>query len=163
MHRRIRLCALLLVLLAGTGTTGASSPVRVPVPTARAEQDGQKGTQKDSDRRPKFVLRANPLVATSPARIVLTGELVGGADDFEEYYCVSTQWEWGDDTSSESNTDCPPYEAGKSQIKRRFAVEHVFRRAGNYRVMLHLKQRSRTVATATTNLQIRPGVREFGP
>ena len=29
--------------------------------------------------------------------------------------------------SSESTSDCEPYEAGKSQIKRRFTVEHMFR------------------------------------
>ena len=121
----------------------------------------QQEQPKDGDRRPKLLLKANPIVGTAPARIVLTAELVGGADDFEEYYCASTQWQWGDDTSSESNADCPPYEAGKSQIKRRFTVEHIFRRPGNFRVFIHLKQRSKQVASAQTNLQIRPGVRDF--
>lgn len=117
--------------------------------------------EKAPERRPKLQLRSQPTIATSPARVVFTAELLGGADDFEEYYCAAVRWEWGDDTSSESNTDCPPYEAGKSQIKRRFTVEHVFRRAGTYRVLFHLKQRSRQVGTAITNIQIRPGARDF--
>ena len=54
-------------------------------------------------------------------------------DDFEEYYCPTIDWEWGDDTTSESTADCEPYEAGKSEIKRRFTVEHVFRHGGNFR------------------------------
>lgn len=124
-------------------------------------QGPPKDGPKESDRRPKIVMRSQPSIGTSPARVVLTAELVGGADDFEEYYCASVEWVWGDDTASESSSDCPPYEAGKSAIKRRFVVEHVFRRAGNYRIMFHLKQRSRLVATGMTNVQIRPGPRDF--
>ena len=69
---------------------------------------------------------------------------MGGADDFEEYYCPTVEWEWGDGTQSESTTDCEPYEAGKSEIKRRFIVEHVFR-AGHYQVSFRLKRRDKAV------------------
>jgi hypothetical protein len=111
--------------------------------------------------RPKLNLRANPAIAMSPARVVFSAELVGGADDFEEYYCASVEWEWGDETTSESKTDCDPYEAGKSSITRRFTVQHVYQRSGNYRVTLRLKQRDKQVANAVTNVQVRPGPREF--
>jgi hypothetical protein len=107
------------------------------------------------------VLRAQPAVAVSPARVVLTAELVGGANDFEEYYCAAVEWEWGDDTRSESTVDCEPFEAGKSEIKRRFTIEHVFQRAGAYKVAIRLKQRDKQVATASANVQIRPGARDF--
>ena len=149
------------ILAPATALVGGLSLALVMGLTANRVIARQQDMPKDGDRRPKFLLKANPIVGTAPARIVLTAELVGGADDFEEYYCASTQWQWGDDTSSESNADCPPYEAGKSQIKRRFTVEHVFRRPGNFRVYIHLKQRSKQVASAQTNLQIRPGVRDF--
>jgi PKD domain len=111
--------------------------------------------------RPKLNLRANPAIAMSPARVVFSAELVGGADDFEEYYCASVEWEWGDETTSESKTDCDPYEAGKSSITRRFTVQHVYQRSGNYRVTLRLKQRDKQVTNAVTNVQVRPGPREF--
>ena len=62
------------------------------------------------NERPKVSLRAQPSVSVAPARIVLTAELQGGSDDFEEYYCPSIEWEWGDDTSSESSSDCEPVE-----------------------------------------------------
>ena len=97
--------------------------------TAFALQKSDKDA-KDGDKRPRLALRAQPSVGVSPARVVLTAELVGGANDFEEYYCAAVEWEWGDDTRSESTTDCEPYEEGKSEIKRRFVVEHVFARAG---------------------------------
>ena len=121
----------------------------------------QKPNEKEADSRPRITVRAQPPVAVTPARIVLTAELIGGADDFEEYYCPTVVWEWGDDTSSESTIDCEPYEAGRTQIRRRFTVEHVFRRSGTYKVLFRLKRRDRLVATATTNVQVQPGARDF--
>jgi hypothetical protein len=123
-------------------------------------------TNKDKDQkdtpdagRPKVSIRAQPMIAMAPARIVLTAELVGGANDFEEFYCTAVEWEWGDGTKSESSSDCAPYEAGKSEIKRRYTVEHVFRQ-GVYRVMFHLKRHDKSVGNATVNIQVRPGLRD---
>src|SRR5215510_7078115 len=94
--------------------------------------------------RPRITLKAQPVIAMAPARVVLTAEISGGANDFEEFYCPAVEWEWGDGTHSESASDCAPYEPGKSEIKRRYTVEHVFR-AGAYRVMFHLKRSNRSV------------------
>jgi hypothetical protein len=112
---------------------------------------------KDDARRPKLTLKAQPVIAMSPARIVLTAELQGGPNDFEEFYCPTVEWDWGDGTHSESTADCEPYEAGKSEIKRRFTVQHVFR-AGVYKVMLRLKRRDKALTAATVNIQVRPGL-----
>lgn len=138
----------LAVAALGAATAAASTPA------------AQKDDARSGDR-PKLVLRAQPSISTSPARVVFTAEVLGGPDDFEDFYCAAVRWEWGDDTSSESNTDCPPYEAGKSSIRRRFTTDHIFRRAGSYRVMFQLKQRSRSVGTAVTNIQVRSGPRDF--
>lgn len=121
-----------------------------------AAQNGRNAKPQDNPR-PRFNLRAQPPVGTAPQRIVLTAELVGGADDFEEYYCPTIEWEWGDDTKSESTIDCDPYEAGKSSIKRRFTVEHVFRRPGSFKVFIRLKRGDKAVANASTTVQVRPG------
>ena len=109
------------------------------------------------DRRPKIALRAQPPVGISPTRVVLTAELTGGVNDFEEFYCPTIEWDWGDDTRSESTLDCEPYEAGKSEIRRRFTVVHIFKRAGAFRVYFRIKQRDKAVGNATTTIQIRPG------
>ena len=126
-----------------------------------AQKTGKDKDQKDTpdNGRPKISLRAQPMVAMAPARVVLTAELTGGANDFEEFYCTGIEWEWGDGTKSESSSDCAPYEPGKSEIKRRFTVEHVFR-AGVYRVMFHLKRHDKAVGNATINIQVRPGLRD---
>src|SRR5512146_1693429 len=116
---------------------------------------------KDQDaKRPKVTLKATPIVSIAPSRVVLTAELVGGANDYEDYYCPTIEWDWGDGTQSESTADCDPYQPGKSEIKRRFTVEHVFR-AGSYRVMFRMKRRDRSLAAATANIQVRPGLRDI--
>lgn len=124
-------------------------------PSAQKQEKSSKDTEA---KRPKINVRAQPQVAMAPARVTVSVELVGGDDDFEEYYCPSIEWEWGDDTSSESTTDCEPYEAGKSQIKRRYTTQHQFRRAGNYKLYFHLKQKDRVLGSGSTTLQIQPGL-----
>jgi hypothetical protein len=138
----------------------ASLLVSATLAAAPRVQKADKDAKDNPDgKRPQLKLRAQPVIAMAPARVVLTAELVGGANDFEEFYCPTVEWEWGDGTQSQSASDCAPYEPGKSEIKRRYTVEHVFR-AGAYRVMFHLKRRDRSVGAASVNIQIRPGLRD---
>ena len=113
---------------------------------------------QSADGRPSLSLRASPSVAFAPARIVLTADVRGGADDFEAFYCPTVEWEWGDGTTSSSEADCAPYEAGKSQIRRRYAVEHVYRQPGAFRIFFRLKKGSRTHGLAQANVQVRAGL-----
>lgn len=126
-----------------------------------AQQEG--ATKATGEPRPRLTLRVRPEVGITPARLVFTAELLGGADDFQDYYCPTVEWEWGDDTRSESTLDCEPFEAGKSTIRRRFTIEHTFKRSGVYKVFFRLKRRDKAVATATINVTVRPGARDFGP
>lgn len=125
----------------------------------RAKQNTQKDPKENP--RPRITLRAQPLVAVAPARVVLTAELVGGANDFEEYYCPTISWEWGDDTTSESTVDCEPYEAGKSEIRRRFTIQHVFRQEGSQKVFFRLKRGKKEVGTAWVTVAVRPGASPY--
>ncbi len=138
-------------------TTAAATGLAVclaGLPAAALQNDKSKD---DDAKRPKIRMRAQPQMSIAPARVTLTVELQGGADDFEEYYCAGVEWEWGDDTSSESTTDCDPYEAGKSTIKRRYTVQHQFRRPGSYKVYFHLKNKERILGSGTTTVQVQPG------
>lgn len=134
---------------------------------------GQKPDQKaDQNKKPSISLRANPPVGFSPLRVVVTAELKGGANDYEDFYCASVEWDWGDDTKSESKADCDPYEAGKSEIKRRFIAEHTFRSLTNdmpgaaglpsgpsqFRVRFVLKQKNKVVGSGQTTVEIRSGM-----
>ena len=102
------------------------------------------------------------MIGFSPARMVLTADLKGGADDYPDFYCASIEWEWGDDTKSESKTDCEPYEAGKSEIKRHFTTEHTYNFAGEYRVQFRLKQKDKVVGFGSADVKVRAGVRDGG-
>jgi hypothetical protein len=92
----------------------------------------------------------------SPSKVTLRAELVGGANDYEEFYCPTIEWDWGDGTQSESMNDCEPYQAGKSEIKRRYIVEHLFR-AGYYQVAFRIKRRDKSLAQITTTIQVQGG------
>jgi hypothetical protein len=114
--------------------------------------------------KPNLSLKANPAISFSPASVFFVAEVKGGPDDFEELYCPSVEWEWGDGTRDQSSADCDPYEAGKSQIKRRYVAQKRYQSSGDYRVAFRLKQKDRVVGSATTQLKIRPGVRDpIGP
>src|ERR1043166_7195753 len=120
--------------------------------------------QRDNDgKKPSLSLKANPPVGFSPLRVRLGVDVRGGADDYADFYCPTVEWEWGDDLVSSTSEDCEPYQAGKSVIKRRYTVEHVFRYSGNYRVIFRLKQKDRIIASTTADVQVRAGVRDdFG-
>ena len=119
-------------------------------------------TADDKPKRPKLSVKANPAMAISPARVVASADISGGPDDFEEYYCAAVEWDWGDDTRSNNSADCDPYEAGKSQIKRRFTADHTYRMAGDYRIQFRLKKKDKPIAAATTSVKIKPGLGDPG-
>ncbi len=110
---------------------------------------------QEKPKRPKLSVRASPMMVFTPATLTLTAELKGGDDDFEEYYCGDVEWDWDDGTRSESSDDCEPYEAGKSEIRRRFSVQHRYNLPGVYDVQFRLKQRGKVVTAARTKVTVR--------
>ena len=142
-RRALSLLAVLLVALTAGSAVGAQ--------------------QSGDDKKPSLSLRATPPVGFSPLRVRLVVDVRGGADDYQDFYCPSIEWDWGDGTVSGNSEDCDPYEAGKSAIRRRYSIEHVFRQPGTFQVFFRLKQRDRVIAASSSNVQVRPGVRdEFG-
>jgi hypothetical protein len=149
--------------------------VAMTVPSGAAS-----GSAPPQNKKPSIRLKASPTVGMSPFRVVVTAELTGGSDDFEDFYCASVEWDWGDGTTSQSKEDCDPYEAGKSQIKRRYTQEHMYRSAVpsssglstetsdvsnsqqgvQMRIRFLLKQKSKTVGSGQTTVQVRPGIRD---
>jgi hypothetical protein len=118
-------------------------------------------SEKDKGK-PSITVKASPTVAFSPARVVVTADIKGGANDYEDFYCPSIEWYWGDGTSSNQTADCEPYEPGKSEIKRHFIADRVFQSAGDFRVEFRLKKKNKVVAMGSTMVKIRPGIRDFG-
>ena len=139
-----------------------ASRVLVAILSASALMVSLHAAGQEKKGKPSVSVKVTPTMGFSPARVVVTAELRGGADDYEQFYCGSVEWDWGDDTRSESKTDCEPYEAGKSEIKRHFAIDHTYNTAGEYRVEFRLKQKDKVVARGSADVKIRPGIRDGG-
>lgn len=120
------------------------------------------GAQGDKKAKPSISVRLSPITGFAPLRVVATAVLSGGADDFQDFYCPTVEWEWGDGTRSESKVDCEPYEAGKSEIKRSYALDHRFEWGGEFRVQFRLKQKSKTVGSGSQTITVRGDVRDGG-
>ena len=126
---------------------------------AQDEREPEETGKNDEDK-PSLGLRATPRFGFAPMRVFLVAEVKGGSDDYEDMYCPSVEWEWGDGTRSLATYDCQPYESGKSDIKRRYPVEHMFKRSGRFNVRFTLKKQDAVVASVATTLVVRqnPGV-----
>jgi hypothetical protein len=116
--------------------------------------------RENGDRKPSLSLRAAPALGSSPLRVRASVELRGGSDDYQDFYCPSVEWDWGDGTMSEASADCAPYEAGKTTIQRRYSADHVYRESGAHRLQFRLKQRNRPVAATNTTITVRRGAGE---
>lgn len=119
-------------------------------------------TASGKDSKPSIAVKAAPAVGFAPMRIVLTADVNGGPDDYEEFYCATVEWDMGDGNKSEQKADCDPYEPGKSLIKRRYVKEQMFQIPGDFRVLFTLKQKNKIVATGRTTIRVRPGLHDGG-
>lgn len=128
-------------------------------PLSAQDQDKPKAAKP---KKPSIELKATPAVSFSPARIVFSVDLKGGSDDYEQFYCATVTWEWGDGEESSNTVDCEPYQPGTSKIQRHFSAEHRFQTWGEYRVVFRLKRQDKVVGTASTTVRVRPGLRDIG-
>ena len=118
--------------------------------------------EQGGTKKPSLSLKVTPAVTFAPARIVVVAEVKGGAENNEEFYCPTVEWEWGDFTTSTAEADCEPYDADKSQIRRRYTVEHQFKNPGTFRIRLLLKKGDKVIASSNTQVQVRPGLGDPG-
>jgi hypothetical protein len=154
----------LTAVLAGVCMAGALAVTRVAADQNADQKADQKVAQKaGDDKRPTLSLKATPPLGFSPLKVHASVDVRGGPDDSADFYCPSIEWDWGDGTVSANSEDCDPYQEGTSTIRRRFSADHTFQTGGAYRVTFRLKQKTRVVASASTNVQVRAGVRDdFG-
>ena len=123
------------------------------VSTAAFSRKDNGDTKAEKARRPTLVLRMDRSVGIAPMRVKLTADLIGGADDYQDFYCPAIEWDWGDGTQSESSFDCQPYQPHISKIVRHFSVEHHFEE-GEYYVTFRLKSDEKQLASADAKLVV---------
>lgn len=116
-----------------------------------------QSNEKQEKGKPKLTVKALPMTGPTPLKVTFVAELTGGANDLEEYYCPKAIWDWGDGGSSEKSTDCEPYEAGKSEYRRRYTEEHTFRRDGFFRVYFALDKRDKEIVTGWVTISALAG------
>ena len=117
-------------------------------------------TASADQKKPSINLRAAPVSGFAPLNAVLIVSITGGPNDYEPFYCPAIEWEWGDGTKSESKVDCDPYEPGKSEIVRAYKVDHRFNIGGDHRVQFRLKQKNKTVGSASVTIRVQGGMRD---
>ncbi len=130
----------------------------------RAGHADSRGEGREKPEKVALTLRVTPPISFSPARVSAIGEITGEPQPPDEalLYCAGVEWDWGDGTRSQVQSDCEPYEAGKSTIKKRFSAQHTYMYAGRFRVQLRLTRNEKTVLVTNSNIQVRPGAREMG-
>lgn len=116
------------------------------------------GQRSDDNKKPSVTFKATPPVGFAPLKVRVVVDLKGGADDYADFYCATVEWDWADGNISGSGEDCDPYQAGKSEIQRRFTAEHTFRQGGDYEIAFRLKQKSRVVAYSKGTVRVRAGI-----
>lgn len=152
-----------------TRTVSLRRAIRAAALVTAAAALGAAPPQSD---KPSISVKASPSVGFSPARIVFTAEVKGGPNDYQDFYCAAVEWDIStvgesseggfDQGRAEQSNDCDPYEPGKSEIRRRYTRQQIFRSAGEYRVQFRLKQKDKVVGTGRTTVRIRAGLGDPG-
>ncbi|MEO5822094.1 MAG: PKD domain-containing protein [Vicinamibacteraceae bacterium] len=139
---------------------GLAAALAVTSPPLLAEPPAPQAAESDKPKKLSIDLRITPVVSFAPSRIRAIAELKLPDERTAEFYCATIEWDWGDLTESEESNECEPYEAGVSNVKRVFSAEHTFHSGGRYRVQLRLKRNRKVLASSSTTVTVRPGVRD---
>ena len=126
--------------------TVASSAVILGLAASLASSGDRSRSHKDS-----LKLRASPVVAVTPARIMFTGFLEQ-TRNLERYSCPEVEWRWGDGERSIRTPDCESPDDDAAFTDRLWSARHSYRRQGTYEVALILRRDGRAIAYATTRI-----------
>ena len=101
-----------------------------------------------------LTLRASASSVVTGTPVVFTAQLTGG-EESEEFYCLTRQWDWGDETKSLEEGECPPYKVGETPVERRFSTQRAFDQ-GSRTVFLTLSKNGKEVAKAKIGIKVSP-------
>ena len=116
------------------------------------------GQRSDDNKKPSLTFKATPPVGFTPLKVRVVVDLKGGANDYADFYCATVECDWADGNISGGGEDCDPYQAGKSEIQRRFTAEHTFRQGGEFDIAFRLKQKNRIVASTKGTVRVKSGI-----
>jgi hypothetical protein len=82
-------------------------------------------------------LSADVVEGVAPLTVNLTGRLVGGPDNNQDYYCVESAFEFGDGMVQSALPSCVAW-APDSTIQREFSASYVYDKPGTYQAIFAL-------------------------
>ena len=83
------------------------------------------------------ILTASRVEGVAPLEVNFTGELVGGPDNNQDYYCVESGFDFGDGVNQAAIPDCVEWQE-EAEIMRRFTANYVYAEPGEYQVTFSL-------------------------
>ena len=117
----------------------------------------------DKDKRPKISVKANPAMGISPARVVVSADLNGGANDYEEYYCAGGRVGMGRRYAVEQ---CRPIATRTKPARARSSAGSPPITSTAWpaitAIQFRLKKKDKPIAAASTSVKIRPGLGDPG-
>jgi hypothetical protein len=116
----------------------------------------EASAKEPKPKRPKAEARAIPALGVAPLEVLVILDLKGG-DELEELYCPEVEFDWADGSKSVQESDCPPFEPGKTTLTRRYSARHLFRNGGEYHVRVRLRRVDKVVASDETPVSVRSG------
>lgn len=82
-------------------------------------------------------ITADVVEGAMPLVVNFEGELIGGPDDNQDFYCVESTFDFGDGTNQSQSPGCVAWEPGM-EILRRFVANYVYEQPGEYQVTFQL-------------------------
>ncbi len=82
-------------------------------------------------------LSADVVQGTAPLTVNLTGELIGGPDNNQDFYCVERAFDFGDGLSQRLSPGCAPWTEA-TEIQRQFQTTYIYEEPGTYEVTFSL-------------------------
>ena len=84
-------------------------------------------------------LTASVIEGAAPLEVTFAGELVGGADDNQDFYCVESTFDFGDGVTQSAIPGCIEWQPGV-EVQRRYAASYIYEKPGTYQVVFQLGQ-----------------------
>ena len=93
---------------------------------------------RDTDKGILLNLQAQPEVGAAPLTVNFDAYLELKGVDTEDYYCVSTTWDFGEGDPLTAMPGCTPYEKGM-EIDRQFSMTYTYEKPGTYTSRFKIK------------------------
>jgi Ca-activated chloride channel family protein len=124
--------------------TPSAAVVATPEPTAEPQEADQPQESNPVTSAPPAnageiytTLTASRVEGVAPLEVDFTGELIGGPDNNQDYYCVETSFNFGDGVNQDVLPECVEW-TEDSEIQRRFTANYVYDEPGEYQVSFSL-------------------------